>query len=62
MEPYRIAVGFTSIMALFTEMHRIGVYLLYVTFTVVHIEHVKPIKGPLMLLIYSDGKGIGAYE
>ena len=49
-------------MALFTEMHHIGVYLLYVTFTVVHIEHVKPIKGPLMLLIYSDGKGIGAYE
>ena len=49
-------------MAIFTEMHRIGVYLLYVTFTVVHIEQVKPIKGPLMLLIDSNGKGICAYE
>ena len=55
MEPYGIAGLhiFTSIMALFTEIYHIGLYLLALCciFIIVFMEHMTPMNGPLVLLI-----------
>ena len=56
-----IVLRFISVTSPFTEIHFIGIYLLWVIFTIVHMELVMPINISLALLIhcYSEIDGAG---
>ena len=55
-------------MSPFTKIYCIGLYLLYVIFTVAHIEHMTPTNQPIAFLISfysgyeSPGKAISVHE